>query len=299
MKTINQYITEAFRLRDDTKITKKTSRYTHQPKTHDELVELICAYVEEHGPGTKENPVDLNFIDITKINDWGKSTFAYIRGPKYGQNIYVDISGWDVSNIEDFNCFFYNSYRLYSVGDLSRWDTRSAKSFSCMFYRCDCLTDLGDLGEWNTEKCESFTAMFNGCKNLESIGDISRWNTSSAISFAEMFKECESLQNIGNLDGWKTSSVKYMKQMFAYCKSLENIGELTYWNTDSLQDIHEMFYCCERLKTIGYITRWNINNIPRGKRNQKCNDIFSGCYAMTSFPLWWDEKNKTIKRNYK
>ena len=42
-----------------------------------------------------------------------------------------DISNWDVSNVEDMECMFYNTK---FNGDISNWDVSNVKDMDDMFY---------------------------------------------------------------------------------------------------------------------------------------------------------------------
>ena len=73
MKSINNYIIEALKL--------GKSRYKYQPKTKEELKNLIKQRIKDEG-----NEVDLNDIDVSNITDmYGLFQFSDFNG---------DISKW-------------------------------------------------------------------------------------------------------------------------------------------------------------------------------------------------------------
>ncbi len=184
MKSLNQYIKEKL-------IINKDYRYrdnTIVVKSFDELRKIIEDRYNKLGAGTEQNPIDFNDIDVSNLdsfcndNDEGifdKSKFKYI-----------DISGWDVSNITSMRFMFYECYELESIGDLSDWNVSNVTDMSCMFYDCTKLKSIGDLSKWDVSKVESMSCMFYDCTKLKSIGDLSKWNVSKVRYNSYMFDGC-------------------------------------------------------------------------------------------------------------
>ena len=112
MKTLNQYIKEKLiinqRFDERLIINKDYHDNTIVIKSFDELRKIIEQRYEEYGPGTEQNPIDFNDIDVSNIdsfcNDKGKGIF---EGTKFK---YIDISDWDVSNVK------YTSYMFHDSG---------------------------------------------------------------------------------------------------------------------------------------------------------------------------------------
>ena len=63
MKTLNQYIQEKLIINKDYKDVKM-----YHPKSFDELRNIIEDRYKKLGPGTKQNPVDFNDIDVSNID---------------------------------------------------------------------------------------------------------------------------------------------------------------------------------------------------------------------------------------
>ena len=117
MKTLKQHIDEALKIG---KNLSKFSAYSCQPKTKQELTELIDERVSRLG-----SDCDLNDIDVSKIDDMSK-LFYY-------SDFVGDISNWDVSNVEDMHDMFANS--LFN-GDISKWNVSKVEHMSNMFAEC-------------------------------------------------------------------------------------------------------------------------------------------------------------------
>ena len=90
MKQINKYIQERLHINKDIK------SYNYQPKTNNELKELIDKLIKERG-----NKADLNDIDTSEITNM----YALFCKSEFNG----DISNWNVSNVKTMNSMFYGS----------------------------------------------------------------------------------------------------------------------------------------------------------------------------------------------
>ena len=110
MKSVSSYINEALKL--------GKSRYKYQPKTKEELKEIITQRINAEG-----NEVDLNDIDVSNITDMsGLFQLSDFNG---------DISKWDVSNVTDMH-YMFNGCASFNQ-DISNWDVSNVKNMSFMF----------------------------------------------------------------------------------------------------------------------------------------------------------------------
>ena len=64
MKSLTNYINEKLI------VNKNYNPYTYAPKSFDELGKIIEQRYEEYGPGTKQNPIDFNDIDVSNIDSF-------------------------------------------------------------------------------------------------------------------------------------------------------------------------------------------------------------------------------------
>ena len=80
-------------------------------KSFYELRKIIEDRYDKLGPGTKQNPIDFNDIDTSKITSFkelfNRSNFEYI-----------DISLWDTSQVDSMENMFYSCEKLVSIGDI-------------------------------------------------------------------------------------------------------------------------------------------------------------------------------------
>ena len=177
MKSLNQYIQEKLI------INKDYHDNMIVVKSFDELRKIIEDRYNKLGPGTKQNPVDFNDIDVSNLD----SFCIMLKGIFYETKFkYIDISGWDVSNVTNMRCMFFGCERLKSVGDISKWDVSSVTDMSYMF--CDCCSLNQNLSEWNVSNVTDMMYMFYKCKSFNQ--DISGWNVSNVIDASNIFDAC-------------------------------------------------------------------------------------------------------------
>lgn len=107
-------------------ITSKTKSLRLQPKTKNELKQLIEHELEKQGPDA-----DLNFIDTSLITDMSELfLWTDLRN--------IKIDEWDVSNVNNMQTMFYMCPNF--DGDISKWDVSNVTNYYCMFYGCN-ITD--------------------------------------------------------------------------------------------------------------------------------------------------------------
>lgn len=139
MKLINNFIQEKLKIGSKTKVEK--IEYKYHPDSYVELTNLIYDRIKENN----DNILDLNDIDTSKITDM-EGLFAYRHITE------IDISNWDVSNVETMGEMFIGCKKLESIGDISHWNINKLRDINYMFYGCENLTNVGDLNIWNISK---------------------------------------------------------------------------------------------------------------------------------------------------
>ena len=182
MKALNRYITEKFQVSKDYKY-----QYTYTPKDKKELIECIKEKIEKEGLGTKDEPLDLNNIDVSNIIDMSylfDADYETLHGLSLTLNGYFDISDWDVSNVENMRNMFYKSN---FNGDISDWNVRKVKDMHWMFR----LSKFdGDISGWDVSNVENMEAMFMFSQFTGKKGDITKWNTKNVKYMQSMFDDC-------------------------------------------------------------------------------------------------------------
>ena len=153
MKTLTKYLNEKLIINKDYRDNMIVV------KSFDELRKIIEDRYDKLGPGTKQNPIDFNDIDVSNLqyfyNNEDKGIFEYTKFK------YIDISDWDVSNIKSMRGMFFMCKELKSVGDISEWDVSNVTSMTSMFDGCILFNQ--DLSKWNVSKVRYYSYMFDGC----------------------------------------------------------------------------------------------------------------------------------------
>ena len=141
MKTLKQHINEAIKIG---KNLSEWSAYSCQPKTKDELKEIIESRISKDGPNC-----DLNDIDVSLITD-----MSWLF---YNSEFNGDISKWNVSNVKTTWCMF--AYSEFN-GDLSKWDVSNVNEMHGMFANSKFNQDISN---WNIRKDCNTRLMFAMC----------------------------------------------------------------------------------------------------------------------------------------
>ena len=152
MKPLNQYIKEKLI------INKDYRGATIVVKSFDELRKIIEDRYEKLGPGTEHNPIDFNDVDVSNLDSFYNKGIGIFENIKFK---YIDISGWDVSNVTDMHYMFYDCEELESVGDISGWDVLNVISMTGMFHSCENFNQ--DLSNWDVSKVKNYVLMFHNC----------------------------------------------------------------------------------------------------------------------------------------
>ena len=202
MKTLNQYIQEKLIINKDYREAKIVV------KSFDELRKIIVDRYKKLGPGTKQNPIDFNDIDVSNLDSFYINDKGLFEGTKFK---YIDISEWNVLNVKSMNSMFFDCAGLESVGDLSSWDVSNVIDMSFMFCDCNCLNP-----------------------------DVSSWDVSNVTDMRSMFYRCKKFNQ--DISSWNVSSVNNMNSMFAYCKIFNQ--DISDWDVSNVRDKTGIFDCC-------------------------------------------------------
>ena len=180
MKKLNQYIKEKLIINKNYRDNKIVV------KSFDELRKIIVDRYNKLGPGTKQNPIDFNDIDVSNIDSfYDNKNKGIFQNTKFK---YIDISEWDVSNVKSMCQMFHCCKELESVGDISKWDVSKVTDMCGMFYKCKELESVRDISKWDVSKVMYMSYMFCYCNSFNQ--DISNWDVSSVTNMEYMFNNC-------------------------------------------------------------------------------------------------------------
>ena len=179
MKPLNQYIKEKLIINKDYRDN------TIVVKSFDELRKIIEDRYNKLGPGTENDPIDFNDIDVSNIDSFYSSNIdkGIFEKTRFK---YIDISDWDVSNAKSMHRMFCGCSSLKSVGDLSNWDISNVTDMSYMFAFCKKFNQY--LSKWNVSNVTNMYCMFEECKSFNQ--DLSCWNVSNVTIHYGIFYHC-------------------------------------------------------------------------------------------------------------
>ena len=203
MKNLNQYIKEKLI------VNKDYHDNMIVVKSFDELRKIIEDRYDKLGPGTEQDPIDFNDIDVSNLNSF--------------------------SDNDDNGLFEKTKFKYIDISD---WNVSSVTNMLSMFYRCNELKSVGDISYWDVSNVTNMAYMFTGCSNLNQ--DISRWIVSHVTDMSYMFFGCESFNQ--DLSNWDVSNVADMCSMFTYCKSFNQ--DISKWNISNVRNNDNIFKHC-------------------------------------------------------
>lgn len=253
MKHINAFVLERLKLNSDSKVRK----HKYAPNTLNELDEIIRIKLKDmtniFDPWSKKYDLDLTDVDVSNLDslEGAIGSHAAIKS--------VNISGWNISHIEDI---------------------------SGMFEECSYLQKIIGLDTLDTSSVKLMTDLFEGCKNLEEI-DLSKWNFNNVTDMAHMFSNCSGLKTIKGLENLNFTSLNRpakLRSMFRRCTSLEKL-DISKWKFNKLPICKNMFSLCEKLTDVGNIDHWKtyINN----GTIERIRNMFDGAESLKKYPDWY------------
>ena len=152
MKQLSKYLAEKLIINKDYRDN------TIVVKSFDELRKIIEDRYKKLGPGTEQNPIDFNDIDVSNIDSFYDKNKEGIFG--HTKFKYIDISDWDVSNVTNMSYMFCNCENFNQ--NISSWDVSKVTDMCSMFYRCESFNQ--DLSKWNVSKVRYHSHMFEKCQ---------------------------------------------------------------------------------------------------------------------------------------
>ena len=130
-----------------------------------------------------------------------------------------DISGWDVSSVNNMRGMFYNTSSFNQ--DISSWNVSSVTDMGIMFFGSTSFNS--DLSNWDVSSVTDMLSMFYNTTAFNS--DLSTWDVSNVTNMSGMFRQATSFNK--DLSSWNVSSVTDMTLMFMDTKAFNQ--DLSKW----------------------------------------------------------------------
>ena len=220
-KNIYKFINNSPGIISDVQGTDDESKIMYVPANKDDLIEMIDEYINSE-------MYDLNEIDVSLIKDFSYlfhnlQSIQSIRD-SWGDDedkdfdFRLDISGWNVSNGEDFSHMFDGADFIdFESEGFKNWIVSNGKDFSYMFANHYGTNPpvVFDLSKWDVSNGENFEGMF---KNFnQSLGSsLQSWDVSNGKNFESMFSglRFRNLKSvIAQVENWKINPDANMRFM--------------------------------------------------------------------------------------
>ena len=137
----------------------------------------------------------------------------------------------------------FNDLKNITSIDLTNFDTSKVEIFECMFYNCTSLKSI-NLNNVNTSSANNMRSMFSKCSGLEML-NLSSFDTSKVTTMWDMFYGCTSLKSL-DLSIFETPELKEINGMFYSCSSLVLLNIINF-NTSKVYNSYWMFYKVNRI----------------------------------------------------
>lgn len=158
----------------------------------------------------------------------------------------LDLTAWDVSNVNDVGYLFQKCTNLQSV-NMAGWNSSNVSSLLCTFDQCTNLVSV-DMSGWNTDNLTTLYYTFNGCRNLTTVKNYSTWNVSRVSNMTFVFNECRKLDTSG-ISNWNPTSCTNFRATFRQNYALNSV-DLSNWSVPSNASFWDMFSECNNLTSI-------------------------------------------------
>ncbi|MDO4557198.1 MAG: BspA family leucine-rich repeat surface protein, partial [Lachnospiraceae bacterium] len=196
------------------------------------------------------NLSNMNFVNLSTSNVT-KMIYMFSRTGINSQDIDIDLSDWDMSNVTDFrNMFEYLSPKNSLNLKIQGWKLTNLTSAELLFnYTGSSTSDVNiNLSGWEMPKLNSAKHMFyySGSKSKTYNLDLSSWETPLLNNMSNMFF-CTALGasdwKIIGLDSLDTSNVISMVSTFYQTgKYGEFKLDISNWDVSKVEDMEMMFY---------------------------------------------------------
>ena len=193
--------------------------------TYDVKVKATTGRIYFNNGGDKAKLLD--------IKNWGTCEWVNLERAFMGCNSLTDVTATDTpnfSNLIDLGLLFYAATSLTSI-DVSSWDVSNVEQFDNMFVNCD-ITSL-DVSNWNVSNAINLYDFVGGCILLTTL-DVSNWNVGNCSNFKLMFRNCPLVNP--DVSNWDISSMTGLRNMLSgadsFDRSLANWGVLPFANNE-------------------------------------------------------------------
>lgn len=222
--------------------------------------------------------------------------------------VWIDMTHWDSSKVEDVTRMFNNTTSLNEI-DLTGINLSKVKNFNNMF-RNSGIKRIKGLESLRIDSAvfldngikDVYNAMFSVCKNLtdDSFGSLAAWDTSK-MKYISLFKGCENITELHGIETWDTSSVVSLAGFFSE-SNIKKVPDLSKWNTENVTNLTSFLEGNCSFTNID-LSSWNVSNVTSMKsflaRTVSLQNVnllgWNLCKVKDLSILDWDRNIKTLK----
>ena len=195
--------------------------------------------------------INLNMFDISYFSDMSYF-FNKIVIPAY-DNIKIDISRWNVSNVENMSYMFTCS-NILKYADISKWNVSHVIDMNHIFQEAYVTCDLSN---WKLNSVNNLSYAFSGIK--ECTFDFSKWKLPNNCDITGIFSNITKTANldVSFIENFDVSNIKKFQDVFeSYSYKPLNLEN---WDLTNASNISGMFW--DTKEKIYNISQWNLNNV--------------------------------------
>ena len=173
------------------------------------------------------------YFEEIDISDWDVSNVERMEWMFYGAKSFdQDIGNWDVSNVENMSYMFWNAESFNQ--DIGDWGVGNVKDMKYMFSGASSFNQ--DIGDWGVGNVKDMEYMFDGASSFNR--DINSWDVSNVESMYGMFWAARNFN--AYIGGWDVSNVESMDKMFLEASSFNQ--DLSKWCVEKIEEKPAHFY---------------------------------------------------------
>ncbi|CAB9505213.1 (LipO)protein [Seminavis robusta] len=177
-----------------------------------------------------------NLSSAWGIHHWNMTAMVSLKAmfmsTRWSQEDPLDLSSWDVSNVQSFNQLFRKS-NVQQQANISNWNTAKLVNIGQFADRATQFNE--DLSAWDTRKLKTLHKAFEDARSFDQ--DLSRWQVGSLTNMNSAFEEAAKFNS--PLNTWDVSRVQSMVQTFEEAKQFNQ--DISGWNVSSVTDLSFAF----------------------------------------------------------
>jgi len=197
---------------------------------------------------------DMTNIGYVDLSGWDTSEVTTMDDAFYGaSNFNADLSAFNVSRVTRMMNTFRGASAFAGSG-LEDWDTSSVLTLESAFRSATSFN--GDIGRWTTSAVTTMARAFYGATSFNA--DVSNMDVSSVTSLMAAFREATAFDR--DLSAWPiTSELTNLQHAFRDATSFQGTNGMNGWDTSNVNIMKYAFGGCASFN--GDISGWSVERV--------------------------------------